>query len=429
VGGQGITNIITLSPKQCEAMDAIASEKYTFILFGGAMGGGKTFWGLSALLIMCKLFPKSRWCVVREDMEKIRSTTIPSFRKLNPPGRLFESPFHYVHPNGSEILFKGENFNNDKDLQWLRGLEVCGFLFEEINECSIDTFQTAFGRIGRWECNPRPKPMILATCNPSKNWVKKEVYDKYIAGTLPDKWLYIPSRVTDNPYLTPEYLEATKNFPPHKYKQFVEGDWEVDVPVNNPFLDDFIENQHVSPVPLKPNVHLPLILSIDFNLNPFCAIFAQEYKSETFVLEEISIENGNISKMCDAISKYMLDNGFTKAKLRVTGDAMGNRGEISQRDNASLYIQIMRELGIAKTQFEVKSNPKHSNSRADCNTVLRRLKVLISPNCKGLISDCLKVECGADGEILKKNRNKLEQRADFLDCFRYLCNTYLKKYI
>lgn len=410
-------------------MDAIASEKYTFILFGGAMGGGKTFWGLSALLIMCKIFPKSRWCVVREDMEKIRSTTIPSFRKLNPPGRLFESPFHYVHPNGSEILFKGENYNNDKDLQWLRGLEVSGFLFEEINECNQDTFYTAFSRIGRWESNPRPKPVILATCNPSKNWVKKEIYDRYVNDTLPEKWLYIPSKITDNPYATEDYLESIKNLPPHKYKQFVEGDWNVDVPVENPFLDDFNESVHVAPLPIKYNNHLPLIVSIDFNLNPFCAILAQEHMRNAWVLEEISIENGNIGKMCDTIKKILEREGITRAKLRITGDAMGNRGEISQRDNASLYIQMMRELGLSKTQFEVKANPKHSNSRADCNQILRKLKVLISPTCKGLITDCLKVACGPDGEIIKANRKILEQRADFLDCFRYFCNTYLKKYI
>ena len=104
--------MLTLSPKQSQAMDAIASEQYSFILFGGAMGGGKTFWGLSALLIMCKLFPGSRWSVVREDMEKIRTTTIPSFKKLQPGGNLRESPFNYTHPNGSVILFKGENYNN-----------------------------------------------------------------------------------------------------------------------------------------------------------------------------------------------------------------------------------------------------------------------------------------------------------------------------
>ena len=194
--------MIEFSTKQNEAMNAIASERYVFILFGGAMGGGKTVWGLSALLIMCEIFPKSRWCVVREDLEKIRTTTIPSFKKLRASGKLRESPYEYTHPNGSVILFKGENYSNDKELQWLRGLEVNGFLFEEINECQEDTLDISFGRAGRWECEPRPKPIILATCNPTANWVKQRIYDKHKNGTLSGSWLYIQSKITDNPFLT-----------------------------------------------------------------------------------------------------------------------------------------------------------------------------------------------------------------------------------
>ena len=56
------------------------------------------------------------------------------------------NPYEYTHHNGSIIMFKGENYDNDKDLDWLKGLEVNGFLFEEINECQHDTLNIAFGR-------------------------------------------------------------------------------------------------------------------------------------------------------------------------------------------------------------------------------------------------------------------------------------------
>jgi hypothetical protein len=429
--------MVKLSPKQTEAFDLAVSGQKQVIVYGGAIRGGKTFWLLITFAYLCSKYPKSRWVIIRRTLPDLKKTTFKSLNQLLDMGlqshvkKWNQDTLELTFKNGSEILFMSENYDDDKDLNRFKGLEANGFGFDEVNECHEETFDKGIERAGSWNAaKGKPPILILATLNPAKNWVRKRIYNKWVNDELPKSWSFIPAKINDNPDVTNEYKESLlANMSPLQYQRFVEGDWDVEEPAQNPFLDDFIENKHVSPVPLKPNVHLPLILSIDFNLNPFCAIFAQEFKGETFVLEEISIENGNISKMCDAIRKYMLDNGFSKAKLRVTGDAMGNRGEISQRDNASLYIQIMRELGIAKTQFEVKSNPKHSNSRADCNTVLRRLKVLISPNCKGLISDCLKVECGADGEILKKNRNKLEQRADFLDCFRYLCNTYLKKYI
>jgi len=35
--------MIIFTDKQAEAMEAVSSEKYSFILFGGAMGGAKLF--------------------------------------------------------------------------------------------------------------------------------------------------------------------------------------------------------------------------------------------------------------------------------------------------------------------------------------------------------------------------------------------------
>ena len=188
-----------LTPKQGEAMELIQSEKFNFILYGGAIRGGKSVWGLSALLVMCQIFPKSRWCVIRENSEKLRTTTIPSFKKLEPSGVIRQSPFEYYHPNGSIILFKSENYAQDKDIDWMKGLEVNGFLFEEINECQEQTFYKAFERAGSWIINDskvQPKPIILATCNPTFGWVKNLIYDRWKSDILPETWAYIPAKIT-----------------------------------------------------------------------------------------------------------------------------------------------------------------------------------------------------------------------------------------
>jgi len=71
-------------PKQDEFLEAIFSNKYNFIMYGGAIRGGKTFAGLGALLLLCKMYPKSKWCVVRESYKKLELNTIPSFKKICP---------------------------------------------------------------------------------------------------------------------------------------------------------------------------------------------------------------------------------------------------------------------------------------------------------------------------------------------------------
>jgi hypothetical protein len=42
----------------------------------------------------------------------------------------------------------------------------------------------------------------------------------------------------------------------------------------------------------------------------------------------------------------------------------------------------------------------------------------------GLVFDLENVKRRADGTILKEDRDKPEQQADLLDCFRYLVNAF-----
>lgn len=431
--------MIELSPKQNELMNSIASERYSFILFGGAMGGGKTFAGLSALLIMCQVFPKSRWCVIREDLEKIRTTTIPSFMKLNPSGRLKVSPYEYTHPNGSTILFKGENFAQDKELQWLRGLEVNGFLFEEINECQQDTWEVAFSRAGRWECEPRPKPIILATCNPSNNWVKKEVYDKYSGGTLRDTWLYIPSKVTDNPHLTPEYLDNLKNLPRYKYEVFVEGNWDLMLKTGGEFYKCFELDQHIGPTEYKPE--LPLHISWDDNVNPYlpCGIFQIEGK-EVRMIAEIAGENprNTVKDVCNEIKRRYPNH---VSGMFIYGDATANKEDTKTEKGHNFYWVVFDNLKQYKPVSRVtKSNPSVVMRGNWLNTVFEKelggIKVIIGEHCKKTINDFVNLKEAADGTKAKemetdpKTKVRYQKVGHFTDLFDYLmCTAFVSDFL
>ena len=45
--------------KQQEFLEAVFSKKYSVIMYGGAIKGGKTFAGMGALILLCKLYPKA----------------------------------------------------------------------------------------------------------------------------------------------------------------------------------------------------------------------------------------------------------------------------------------------------------------------------------------------------------------------------------
>lgn len=266
--------------------------------------------------------------------------------------------------------------------------------------------------------------IILATLNPAQNWTKARFYTPYITSTLPDSWLFIPSKITDNPHIPEEYKKNLQTLSPVEYARFVEGDWDAVEGSDNPFLWAWDDDKHISAEAVH-NPNIPTYFSVDFNVNPLCALVIQQTGRTTHVVDEIKIEKGSVDALCDYIEAY----GVPRGLIRITGDAMGNGKTYQQRDNSSAYLTMKKRLRLSDSQLMVVANPTHKNSREDCNAALVKLDIKVHPKCKGLIFDAKKVECDAEGKIIKSNRKLLEQRADFLDDFRYFVNAILRKYL
>ncbi len=216
---------------QAEFFSAIRSEKYSYLLYGGAIQGGKTTVALLSLILLCRIFPRSRWAVVRKDGPSLTRNTIPSFNIIRPQEFIAAPTGKGVArcSNGSEIIFFPESLDRDPDYDRWKGLMVNGFLLEEANELDRRTFDKAIERAGTWKCNgPRqPKPTVLLTCNPARNWVLTDFYIPWKRGTLTAPYYFQRALPDDNPHLTQAYRDSLKNLPPHLYKRFVMGDWDV----------------------------------------------------------------------------------------------------------------------------------------------------------------------------------------------------------
>lgn len=434
--------MIEFSPKQTEAMLALESGLYNFILYGGAIRGGKTVFGLSALLVLCRIYPRSRWCVIREDMEKIRTTTIPSFRALEPSGQLKQSPYEYTHPNGSIILFKSENFAQDKDLDWMKGLEVNGFLFEEINECQQKTFNKGFERAGSWvikHAKEQPKPIILATCNPTFGWVKEVVYDRWENGTLPQKWKYIPAKITDNPHLPQEYIDNLQNLPRFEYMVFVEGNWNVQLKTGGEFYKCFEINRHIKPVKYDPG--LPLHISWDDNVNPYlpCGVF-QISGNQLIMIDELSgiTPNNTVRMVCQEFSRRYPGHS---SGLFVYGDATANKQDTKLEKGYNFFRLIMDYLAAYHpTNRVLASNPSVVMRGNWINTVFEKniggLEFIIGENCKKASNDFISLKEASDGTKLKEMASdpatgaRFQKVGHYSDLFDYIaCSAFANKFI
>jgi len=413
--------------KQKEYIEAILSDKFRCLMYGGAAGGGKTFVSLAVFVLLAKVYPGSRWFVVRESLPTLKRTTIPSFLKLCP--RQFIRSYNQTDQivtfrNGSQLTFFPENYNADKNLTRFDGIEANGFLIEEGQEINRKTFEKCKLRAGRHilpGVQKQPKPIILITCNPSNNWTKKEFHEPFIEGRLSKDYFYLKATMSDNPSLPEDYLEGLENLDEVTKAVFVRGDWNV-LDVDRPFIYAFDKKKTVFKG-LELDQSEPIILSFDFNVDPITCIAGQSFDGTIRILKEFRLRNSDIYALCGEISAAFGDHYFI-----VTGDASGNARSAMTKGALNYYTIIRDELDLSKVQFRVPSvNPSIRNSRVLCNAICANHKdFLIDSSCHYLIEDVESVEATESGDI---DKGKDARKSHLLDCFRYFLWTFHNDFI
>jgi hypothetical protein len=246
-----------------------------------------------------------------------------------------------------------------------------------------------------------------------------------------DSWQTFIYPTSANPHIDPKEIESARLLLPDAIfrSEYLADD--IDAMAENAFAYLYKSITHESTEAIfQPSKQI--IIKIDFNLNPFAVTFSHYWRDNNgyhwHTFDEAEIANGSVPAMVDLIkSKY----GAYLGAAILTGDAMGNKGDISQRDNATLYQQLLRGLNMNNVQIKVPGNPTHENSRADVNYILANFPdYKINPKtCPNLCRDMRAVQCDAFGEIVKRNRKDLNQRADYLDTERYGINTFLRSWI
>jgi hypothetical protein len=243
------------TPLQTTFVEAALSGKYSYLATGGAIRGTKTFMLLATIIILCRIYPRSRWAIVRDSMTTLRRNTLPSFEKLRETlngwvGELHQGTWTYTCKNGSQIIVFAESAEKDPDLDRWKGLEVNGFALDEANELLYKSFLKSIERAGSWIIPPtreqaqameearmrddpnwqsygpaQPDPLVMLSFNPADNWVRDVFYDPWEAGMLKAPYYYLPATIFDNPYAPDKYKESLKNLPKQEYNRFVLGKW------------------------------------------------------------------------------------------------------------------------------------------------------------------------------------------------------------
>ncbi len=416
-------------PKQQEYIEAVFSGLYSFLCYGGAMGGGKSFVCLTTLILLARAYPGSKWCVIRESLPTIKKTTLETFQRIVPSN--FIKSFNqqeliYNFVNGSQIFFMAEDFRNDKEFDRFKGLEVNGFLLEQVEELQEKLLSICFIRAGRHKIpNMPPRPLVMANVNPTLTWAKQKIYDRFVNKTLPPDWFYEPAKISDNPVLFEDefYMHnLTSHLDDLTYRRLIDGDWNA-FAIDKPFLYKFSMERHVKEA-YTPNQYVPITISFDFNVEPMTCLIGQKLDMMTgFIFDEIEIKTGSTEEMCDQIiSKYRDFMG----NMQVTGDATGRNRQAVMQGNLNHYRVIKEKLFLKDEELIVpKQNPSHKDSRVLGNSVLQHANFFITRNCEKAVTDAIYAEVDEFGELIK---TKGEGR-HFFDNYRYIYHAWYPEFI
>ena len=228
-------NQFKLHRKQEEAFLALKDPSVLTVVYGGAMGGGKSVLIAAFVLWAAFTYPDTKYLICRKVYADLIATTLESLWRVarsmgieqtlragyNQQRKVIELP------NGSKILLRQVDPKGDETFQEIGSLELSFAAVDESGETERLVYQTLLTRL-RYNCPPFG-PKILLCSNPSRNYVF-DFFDQWEKGTLPKNIRYIPCTQFENPFLD-ERFRATlvrENFDEFIWESQILGNWRYE---------------------------------------------------------------------------------------------------------------------------------------------------------------------------------------------------------
>lgn len=312
--------------KQNEA--SLAVNKSKFVLYGGAMGGGKSFflrWKLLSMLLGYAARGKTNVTVglFCEDYPALRDRHVGKIKAEFPEwlGEYREVDHNFVlKPEfGSGVMA----LRNLDDASKYQSAEFAVIAVDELTKISEQDFIDLRTRL-RWSGIDNPK--FIGATNPGGRghlWCKKLWIDKQFPEyeQEKDEFVYIKAVLTDNPYInTPSYLKTLESLPLYKRKAFVEGDWDI---FEGQYFEEWDPTKHIVPSFSLPE-YWPRFRSIDpsgQNGITSCHWYAVNGVGDVFVYKEHYGKGMNAHEHAAEIKRMSGDEEYQYTTIDSAADA------------------------------------------------------------------------------------------------------------
>ncbi len=227
---------------QKECLNYLFDNKTKEVLFGGAAGGGKSWVGVSYLILMALQYPKTRYLMGRSKLDALKKTTLNTFFEVCTAWNLkaikdynFNGSSNVItFYNDSEIILKDLFlYPSDRNFDSLGSLEITSAFIDEANQITEKAKNVVASRL-RYKLDENGLiPKMLMTCNPAKNWVYSEYYRPAKDNTIKPYRKFIQSLVGDNTYISKHYEKQLFELDELSKQRLLYGNWEYDVSNDN----------------------------------------------------------------------------------------------------------------------------------------------------------------------------------------------------
>lgn len=392
-----------------------------YIINLGGSGSGKSYASHQLELFHLLHDTPGDTLVFRKNSSNLRMSCYKLFREIALMYGI-EKQFKWTFSGDNRAIIcphtnKGIYFSGANDVENLKSTAgMKRVLLEEASQFTFDEFL----EIGR-RVRGREDIQFILILNPisEKHWVKTELLDKpewrpYVTG--------FRTTYLHNPYLTAQdrlYYDTLKVANYDQYRIYALAEWGIENRESK-FAYNFQEGKMTGDLQFIQGK--PIYLSFDFNVEPLtCTAWQFELGKFCFCIDEFSIVNSDVTTFGNLIMQK-----YHNADLWMTGDASekNKRNIYGQLD---AYTQLAKVLNIGKPYIRVpNANPSVHGTRNLLNSVMiSHPNFYVNRTCKGLIYDLSNVEVDSNGDIIKKNRLDLKQRADFLDTARYFMSSFM----
>ncbi len=238
-------DIAKFTERQMELVRALDSEQYKFLLYGGALGGGKSRglrWVAVRLLMNffadfgLRYVPVMLAC---EDYPSLKDRQISKMAREFPQwlGTMFVD-----HKEYGRCFILHEDYGNGviclrnlDDAAKYQSAEFAAELVDELTKNDLSVFTDLRMRL-RWPGIPDMRCPFIGATNPGgvghayckAFWMDHVFPDEFLKPVDYSKtFFYIPSKAEDNPYLDDAYWAGLQTLPPHLRAAFRDGSWEL----------------------------------------------------------------------------------------------------------------------------------------------------------------------------------------------------------